>query len=85
MNIHSPKVTLFPNNANVTVSIESEHTNQLKYRLTNIKGKVVLSGTTGQKVLRLDIRKFSRGMYLLYLEGRAFKRVVKFQNVCVTK
>lgn len=74
---NQPKITLHCNSAYITVSIKSPTAKQWNYRLTGINGKLILSGSTIENVHKLDMAKFSRGMYLFYIEGITYSKVFK--------
>ena len=79
--IQRNNIIIYPNHASTHLVIVNKNSNLLNYKLFSINGKQILSGNTRQNVLRLDIAKMSRGMHLLYLEGKTLSKTFKFQNI----
>ncbi len=78
---NSDNISVFPNLANAYLRINNKNATPLNYKVIGINGRLILSGSTRQSIYNLDITTLSRGIYLLHLDGRAYSKTLKFQNI----
>ena len=74
-------VNIYPNPATdiLTVSLRSNVVSPVEYVLTDLQGRIVLSGALGQNTTNIDISTLTSAIYLLHLNGEnvAAYKVVK--------
>jgi hypothetical protein len=58
---------VFPNPTSGYVTIQTNKNDKLQYQLINMEGKPVVNGISNDREIKLDLRKFPDGLYLIEL------------------
>lgn len=68
-NLRRYQINVFPNPSANTIYITNQRSQRkpLRYELTDLRGRMVLQGSSSTDNFQLDVRKLQRGMYLLKL------------------
>jgi hypothetical protein len=72
---------VYPNPTNGILFVETRRATSLpaanEYRITNLLGQVLQTGSIGGEMRQIDVSGLHSGMYLLTLDGATVKIVVK--------
>ena len=75
----SQALKIFPNPATTELTVESDFSENLTYRITEVQGKEILNGfSTENKQHQIDISTLKPGLYLLIIEKGTSRRSYKF-------
>jgi hypothetical protein len=61
------ELNVYPNPVGTLLTISTNETRNYRYRITDISGKMVLSGNFKSSLCQVDLTSFSEGIYLLQL------------------
>ena len=78
--IYGNSYFVYPNPANNILFIETQSIASLPnqtYRITNLVGQIVLSGSINAETQQIDIKELPNGMYFITVGGQTVKFVVK--------
>ena len=76
----SGTLTVYPNPTNNVLFVETQSIASLPdqtYRITNLMGQTILSGSINAETQQIDIKKLPAGMYFITVGGQTVKFVVK--------
>jgi hypothetical protein len=76
----SGTLTVYPNPTNGVLFVETWRAASLQnptYRITNLLGQTVLSGSINAETQQINIKKLPTGMYFITVDGQTVKFVVK--------
>ena len=76
----SGTLTIYPNPTNDVLFVETRRATSLPgttYRITNLMGQTILSGSINAETQQIDIKKLPAGMYFITVGGQPVKFVVK--------
>jgi len=77
---NSGTLAVYPNPANDVLFVETQSIASLPdptYRITNVLGQTILSGSINAETQQIDIKKLPSGMYFISVGGQTVKFVVE--------
>ncbi len=77
-------IQIYPNPVSQNLIIKAESFDNLKYRVLNMQGQEILSGSFSAESTSLDVSSLMRGMYVIHLkttDAERIERIVKYQKL----
>mgnify|MGYP002777110821 CR=1 FL=1 len=71
------QVAIYPNPASSILTIERNVTHEVSYRILDLKGQSILTGTLNPSEAQLSLEQIPTGIYFLHLQSGNFSETVK--------
>lgn len=79
-NLFSKSIQIFPNPSSYFINLEMEDLKikDLKIRVFNVDGKVIFENTNNEKIIKIDVSNFAKGIYFMWINSDEKTAIKKF-------